>query len=181
MCPDLVLTLPHLFFFSAAFPDLSLRGFITYVIALSVISYICTSTNSLVCWSGILPFACHHGICLLVFLLYMGLAPCYAQFSLFLWIYPLNIWHLSQSALWNYHCLPNVSCVVCDHSSHFVTLTMHDFPLWSVLLPFTITQCIHGPSSCYCTATVGPTGREIVSLWVSFPFRYLTCPSFGTS
>ena len=53
----------------------------------------------------------------------------------------------------------------------FVTLTMYDHPLCSVLLAYTITACIHGPPLSHSMATVDPWGKESKSLWVSLPFK----------
>ena len=58
----------------------------------------------------------------------------------------------------------------------FFTLTMYDYPLWSVLLASTVSPYIHGPPCFHCMTTVYPIGKEIESLWVSLPPLFIfTC------
>ena len=57
----------------------------------------------------------------------------------------------------------------------FVALTLYHHPLWSALLSATITLCIHSQPSSLCMAAVDCTGKEIETLWISLPFKYLSC------
>ena len=56
----------------------------------------------------------------------------------------------------------------------FIPLLIYNLPLWSLLLESSITPCIHGSQSSYCTTTVDPMGKVSECLWVSFLPKYLS-------
>ena len=141
---------------------------------LPVISHIWTSTDSL----DLLVWHCspayHYGMCSFV----LCWTPCYAKWSLCLWICPLGVMCLSQYALRGtvLPLLVSAGCVLCVIALPiFITHTMYAHPLWLALLPSTITPCIHGPPSSLCTAIVDLEGNEIESLCVSLPLEYWSC------
>ena len=63
----------------------------------------------------------------------------------------------------------------------FITLTLYDFLLCSVLLIFTVNLCIHDPPLSLYMSTVDAKVKETRSLWVSLFFKYLYCHNLRVS